>query len=640
VGKTTCAAAMAVAWARRGFRTLVISTDPAPSLGDAFEQPLGAAPRAVRGVKGLHAVEVDASRALALWIKTRRSTLEEIALRGTWLDADDVARLLRLSLPGIDEIAGLLQFRDLASAGAYERIVVDTAPTGHLLRMLEMPRLLAGLARIFDHMQGKHRTLVEALRGSWTPDGADRLIHDLDRQATDTRDLLRDASRTSLSWVTLPERMSIAESADGIRWLRAFGISIDAVILNRVTPPPPGPCRWCDLRRDEEDAVAQGIARVRDLRGIPVRSIPAVQREPRGVAALEAIAGHLERRPARGSGRAPRAKRTAVAELPRTPAPVESDTIAPAASRLVWFGGKGGVGKTTCAAAAAIGIARKSPSRQVLLVSTDPAHSLGDVFDRRFSDTPRRVRGAPPNLRVRELDAARIFADLQAQFRHATEQLFEHLSAGAIDIAHDRRVMLDLIDLAPPGIDELVAVIDVIDLLFAAESPAHDVIVIDTAPTGHGLRLIEMPALAHEWVKAVMRILLKYQPLVRVGELGAVLLKLSRGLGRLRELMRDPMRARFVAITRAAALPRAETLRLLARLKTAHVSAPLVIVNAVGAGTCRRCRAERADQQREIAELLRIMRRSRRAVLVAPAVLPPPHGAAALERWRETWTRF
>jgi len=165
VGKTTCAAAIAVSAAASGLRTLAISTDPAPSLGDAFDYPLGEAPRKVPLRKGsLHGVEIDAARALERWLADRRDTLERIALRGTWLDEDDVARLLRLSLPGIDELAALLEIARYARSGRYDLIVVDTAPTGHTLRMLAMPGTLRSVAQVFDHMQAKHRVLVEALR--------------------------------------------------------------------------------------------------------------------------------------------------------------------------------------------------------------------------------------------------------------------------------------------------------------------------------------------------------------------------------------------------------------------------------------------------------------------------------------------
>ena len=129
--------------------------------------------------------------------------------------------------------------------------------------------------------------------------------------------------------------------------------------------------------------------------------------------------------------------------------------------------------------------------------------------------------------------------------------------------------------------------------------------VIDSAPTGHALRLLEMPGLAHDWVKALMAILLKYQSVVGVGGLGEVLLRLSQGLRRLRALLTDPARTTFVAVTRPAALPHAETLRLVRRLRAASISVPAVVVNAMGAGTCTRCARESRVQQRELTMLAR-----------------------------------
>ena len=117
------------------------------------------------------------------------------------------------------------------------------------------------------------------------------------------------------------------------------------------------------------------------------------------------------------------------------------------------------------------------------------------------------------------------------------------------------------------------------------------------------------------------------------------MLRLSQGLGRLRDVLRDPVHTRFVAVTRAAALPRVETVRLLERLATAAIDAPIVIVNAAGAGTCRRCERDRRAQRTEIAALQRGLRKAGnpRAVLIAPGELPPPHGLARLRRWRRTW---
>jgi len=632
---------MGVVSARNGFRTLVISTDPAPSLGDAFGQALGPRPRRVRGVRGLEAVEVDGAAALGQWIESRRATLENIALRGTWLDRDDVSRLLRLSLPGIDEVAGLMQIAELGRSAAYDRIIVDTAPTGHLLRMLAMPSVLQGIAQVFDHMQARHRVMVEALRGRWIPDAADELIRGISEDAEDLRELFRDPARARVSWVTLPEDMAVEESADAIRWLTDQGIGVAGIIVNRVTGPPPQPCRWCRARRQVEHQAIETLKRAPGRR-MDVIVVPAAEREPRGISALAAIGRWLQATPPKitKNGRGP-SRVTAV--IPPSETPSSAAVMATAETRLLMFGGKGGVGKTTCAVAGAVDIALTAPNRRVLLLSTDPAHSIGDALGHAFSDVPGLIRGGPSNLRVRELDAGRVFDSLRDRFAAAVEALFSRV-AGSLDgslVSHDRQVVRDLLELAPPGVDELIAIVEVTDALVGTgAAPAFDLVVMDTAPTGHALRLLEMPALVHEWVKAIMAILLKYQPVAGLGSLGELLLQVSQGLGRLRTVLRDPDRTRFVVVTRPAALPRAETLRLVKRLAAVSMRVPVVLVNAVGGGTCSRCRKDVGAQRREIVALRKDLgktRTRRPTILICPAEMPPPHGRDRLREWRRTW---
>jgi arsenite-transporting ATPase len=246
---------------------------------------------------------------------------------------------------------------------------------------------------------------------------------------------------------------------------------------------------------------------------------------------------------------------------------------------------------------------------------------------------------------VRELDARKAFAALRERFAAAIEELFARImgggSAQTTVAAQDRQVMHDLLDLAPPGVDELVAIIEITEALpdDAGRRGTFDLVVIDTAPTGHALRLIEMPSLVHDWVKAVMAILLKYQPVVGVGDLGAVLLRLSQGLGRVRAMLTDGLRTQFIVVTRPAALPRAETVRLLARLNAASVPVPAVVVNAVGAGTCSRCRRDRSVQQKEIAALRKYLPvvKGRASLILTGAALPPPLGWRPLRDWRRTW---
>jgi arsenite/tail-anchored protein-transporting ATPase len=253
VGKTTCAAAWAITAARSGLHTLLISVDPAHSLGDVLGVRLGPAPRLVPATRGrLSGVEIRASSIVRRWLTERRDLLEAIALRGTWLDRDDVSGLLELTLPGIDELAALLEIARFSRSGRYELLVVDTAPTGHTLRMLDTPDALGGLAGVFDAMQSRHRVLVTALRGRWDGDAADTLIDDLDRDSRELAAMLRDSARMRAFWVTLPEPMAIEETQDALRALTSRSIPIEAVVVNRLTPRPASACRWCDARRDFE----------------------------------------------------------------------------------------------------------------------------------------------------------------------------------------------------------------------------------------------------------------------------------------------------------------------------------------------------------------------------------------------------
>ncbi len=583
---------------------------------------------------------MDASRALERWLTGRRAALERIALRGTWLDQEDLARLLRLSLPGIDEIAALLELSRLGRSGRYDLIVVDTAPTGHTLRMLAMPDTLLGVARLFDRMQEKHRVVVEALRGRWQPDDDDRVIAGMSQEADEFATLLRDGSRATMTWVSLAEPMAVEETLDGVKSLLAQGLAVGEIILNRLTPPPPSPCRWCAARRGFE-ARAVSLLRRRIGRGAGAPSLRAVLArdvEPTGVRALAGIAAELQKGAASFAGKeaAPFSRGIVVG---RCDVPLGHKVSAgiSAAATLVMFGGKGGVGKTTCAAAEGVAAALADPDRRVLLISTDPAHSLADALGVPLGDAPRPLPGGPPNLRARELDAAAGFARVREKYRAAIDGLFDRFTRGAVDAAQDRRVMQDLIELAPPGVDELAAVIEVVDAIEV--DGAASLVILDTAPSGHALRLLEMPAVVQEWTRALMAILLKYQPVVGMGELGAVLLKLSQGLGRLRARLADPVKTQFVVVTRAAALPRAESIRLSGRLSRLDIQSPLVVVNAVGAGTCARCERQRAAEKCEIVRLRRDLAsaRPRPALVIAPARMPPPNGRAALAGWRRSW---
>ena len=611
---------------------LLVSTDPAHSLGDALGVELSGTRRRVRG--SLEAVELDAPRAFARWLSEFRRPLGDILEHGTWLDREDVDSLLELSIPGVDELMAIIEIDRLAGRSLHDVVVVDTAPTGHMLRLLSAPETVAVVADVLGVLQHAHRLIREQLARVGHPEAADRLIATLAAQAREIANRLRDSKRTAFVWVTLPEELSVRESADGIAALERAGVGVGEIVVNRVLPPG-APCPVCDRQRLDERRQIAGIRR-RLARGRIVRLVPATIKEPRGWKALTSLA----RVRAQGSGlraqlvslkgKKPSALSAQPSALGSEPSALDSEPFIGAS--LLFFGGKGGVGKTTVAAAVALRLARVDAGRRVLLLSTDPAHSLGDVFGVEIGDSARAIRGAPANLIVRELDAARAFAERRAQFEGAVNEIAE---AAGIEGAGEALGPSGLMDLAPPGVDELFGMLSVVEA-----RAAYDVIVIDTAPTGHALRLLETPATAREWTQVLLRMLLKYRSLVRPGQLAAELVAVSKSIRGLIDLLRDASTTRFVVVTRAAELPRLETGRLLARLKRLHLSVPAIVVNArtLGPGRCLRCRAVASRERREL-ERLRHASGRRCAIIQTPLSAPPPRGAKALEAWERTWTK-
>jgi arsenite-transporting ATPase len=362
-------------------------------------------------------------------------------------------------------------------------------------------------------------------------------------------------------------------------------------------------------------------------------AVPATSNEPRGVRELEALA--LSVRPLEPLEAASRSSTRPTP--PRASARPELPLSLPDRVRLVLVGGKGGVGKTSVACAAAIALAEREPGKRVLLLSTDPAHSVGDAMGAVLGDDAVVVKGGPRNLRVRELDARSAFEEEKRRYRAAINELFDSIFKGKMDASFDRQVLEDLLDLAPPGLDELFAILSIVEALLPAR-PEYDVVIVDTAPTGHTLRLLELPASALAWVHAIMSVILKYRHVVGLGELASDLTALAKQLRQLIALLADRERTAFVAVARAAALPRLETERLVAKLKKLRVPLAAVVVNAVTSPSCGRCIAAAALEAPEIVRLASIAKRRRARAVYAPAVHPPPRGPEALRTWCASWS--
>lgn len=310
VGKTTLAAATAAELAARGRKALVISTDPAHSLGDSLDVPVAAEPSEVDG--GLFASEVD-TRALVdgAWDELRNHLGTVLAGAGV----DEVVAEELTVLPGVEELLALAEVARQASTGQWEAVVVDCAPTAESLRLLALPEAAAGyLERLFPTHRRVVRGLLAGMAGAtraaerW--DSAVEALGRLAERLEALRGLLVDQATTSVRLVFTPERVVVAETCRTIRALALQGIRVDGLIANRLVPAPAPAARglsasWLRTRRAEQDAVLAGLRT--DVGGLPVRSVGHRAAEPVGLSALAGLAAELYAGadPLDGAGAAP-----------------------------------------------------------------------------------------------------------------------------------------------------------------------------------------------------------------------------------------------------------------------------------------------------------------------------------------------
>src|ERR1044072_6811498 len=284
--------------------------------------------------------------------------------------------------------------------------------------------------------------------------------------------------------------------------------------------------------------------------------------------------------------------------------------------KIVIFGGKGGVGKTTAAAAFALAFAQANPKQKVLVFSTDPAHSLSDSFDEEIGESKHGI-AATKNLDGMEIDPGKWFEDLKVRYRTWTDDLFESLSGGSrMEIKFDREAMRELVELTPPGIDEIAALGTISDLL---DEERYQTLILDTAPTGHLIRFLELPQVALSWIRTFMKLLLKYQNVMRANEVAEELVALSKSIKKVIALLTDAERCEFVAVAIPERMSLEETIDLAKSLEKLNVPLRKLLINGVAPeNTCRFCRARRKMQEEVIAEFRKKFRRRAVELFIAP----------------------
>ena len=559
VGKTTCATATALQLAKRSLESsfLLVSTDPAHSLADSLADLLPP--------DNLQVVELDAREYLTTFKQKHNDKLREIAARGTFLDDAEINRFLDLSLPGLDELMAFLEISGWVENRRYDCIIVDTAPSGHTLRLLAMPEFLRKWLNMLETLLAKHRYMKWAFSRSDRRDELDVFLEDLADSVKRMEELLQDAVRCRLVPVMLAEAMSIRETVALVKEVGRLNLPMTDIVINRLYPD--NPCAVC---RDEH------LRQIRELRNIlnqtplarfTLWTVPLYAEEVRGRHALESFwdqVGQITELPAAASQPS--------AGLP--PIVEAGVRCASPDTTLLIFAGKGGVGKTTLACTTALRLARDSGDKKVLLFSTGPAHSLSSCLETEIDSRPKIVTAG---LTAMEVDSEAEFEALKKQYAGDIEKFLQSVSS-QFDLTFDREVIERILDLSPPGLDEVMGLTRVTALL---ASGRYDFLVLDSASTGHLIRLLELPEVIDQWLKVFFDLFLKYQQIFRLTKFSQELVTVSKNLKRWKQLLSNPATAALYAVSIPTDMAFEETRDLVAACERLHISVPGLFLNLV-----------------------------------------------------------
>jgi arsenite/tail-anchored protein-transporting ATPase len=623
VGKTTISSAYAarVAAQRRG-RVLLLSTDPAHSLFDVFALRSARERQRVKisGRASLDVWQLDAEREFAQFLDEYRDAVLDVIASGTIFSREEVAPLLDSTIPGMAEVSALLVLAGLIHSRKYDRIVVDTAPLGHTLRLFELPEAFRKLLRFLQIAASRDQVLAQ--RFARTNIAGPAFLKEWEKKADEIRGALA-GPESNLVLVTTPEDFALYESMRAKRALaESFPpLSISEIVLNRAITNG-GDCQRC-AKIEKSSAAAKTFLR-RNFPRSPVHMAEDVGAPIEGVASLLAFGEHIF------DGK--RLKLT----IPRPKVPdvgfkrVQWPALSTPLSLSI---GKGGVGKTTISAALSYLARQRDPETPLTICSTDPAPSLDDVFRQPVGDRAVPVL-RDPKFRAMEMDAAAEFDRWTSKVKDKLADAFGGTSGNIhVDLSFEREVITALLDMVPPGMDELAATFRILDLLEGDQR-----VVIDMAPTGHALELLRMPERIQLWTRLILRALAPHRELAMAQEAGVEIARVGQHVRELARSLHDAQRCHVYVVMLPEPLPDRETGRLVKDLNALDVALGPVFVNRVlltGNGGCDRC--ERVARFQSVT-LARLRRQDFGTLLAVPEQAGHPAGVTSLKKLtRELW---
>ena len=555
VGKTSVACATAVALADAGKRVLLVSTDPASNLDEVLGVGLGQQPTAVPGAPGLSALNLDPEAAARAYrdrvVGPYRDLFPPAAVRNM---EEQLSGACTVEIAAFDEFARLLG--DASATVDFDHVIFDTAPTGHTLRLLTLPSAWTG----FVDQSAFGTSCLGPLAGL----EKQRVLYEATVKA------LSDPTRTTLVLVTRPEPSALTEAARTSLELAGLGVVNQRLVVNGVF----------EARSDDPVALAMDRrgrtaldAMPPELKDLPRTLVPLRPHALVGLGALRRIDAPVDA-----------AKTTQDAPMQEVSLAPLLDALAASPRGVILTMGKGGVGKTTVAAAIAVELARRG--LRVHLSTTDPAAHVADAIG-----TP------PPGLTVSRIDPAAETAAYTAEVLG---------SVGAQLDAKGRALLEE--DLRSPCTEE-VAVFRAFARTVALGQ--EELVVLDTAPTGHTILLLDAAESYHREV-------------LRQGS------KMPESVRQLLPRLRDPAFTRVLLVTLPEATPVHEAQALQADLARAGIEPFAWVVNQSLTPVYTRDPVLAARRQEERPYIDEVQAQTSR-VAVLPWMPEPPRGTSRLE---------
>jgi arsenite-transporting ATPase len=566
VGKTSVACATAINLAQQGNSVLLVSTDPASNVSQVLGVAIGNAVTPIAAIPRLFALEIDPEQAADAY---RERIIGPV--RGLLPEREIASITEQLSGSCTTEIASFNEFTALLADptvfGAYDHIVFDTAPTGHTIRLLQLP--------------GSWTDFLDDGKGDASCLGP---LAGLDRQRSiyaDAVAALKDPTRTRLVLVTRPQASAIAEIDRTATELAAIGIHATNVIVNGILP---------DDASGDELAVA-----VRSREQAAIADIPALLVHlPRDVITLKAdnmvglhaLASLLDEAPATSVGHA-----AIPVGLPNASLSALVDELEPDDHGLIMCMGKGGVGKTTIAAAIAVALARRG--HDVHLTTTDPAAHLEET-----------LAGSVPGLRLSRIDPTKATHEYRDRIMATKGAKLDE--AGRANLAED---------LLSPCTEE-VAVFQQFSRV--VNESRHEFVVVDTAPTGHTLLLLDAAGSYHRDVVRQMGPSTNYStPLMR---------------------LQDPMQTKVLLVTLAEPTPVTEAQVLQQDLLRAGINPWAWVISSSLAAAAPRSAFLQKRAFAEVEQIRRVEQLSSRMAVVPLLAVEPTGPQGLLSLTAETAT--